>query len=491
MLIDTVDRDHKRRWIVIGIVVAALLALGGYVAWYKFFREEPQPAWVTQDTDTRFKYGSIGAENDAGIPYWIFYVLPRMFPEKLPGPGGYASLGVPWEQGQELPVGFTKKVIGFPRVANNCAVCHSTRLRTATNAPPIVIAAGPGPTTNVEGFFRFFVDCAKDPRFTPDNVLWEIMNVTELSWLDKAIYRFLIIPITKKRLLEREQQFAWVYHAAFPEWGRGRDDAMNLTKYFMLKLPMDDSFGPTDMPSIWNLKKYDSPTNRMNWAGDSHDAYSVIIDSALGLIGSESGPKDKAGFLAQIDWLKDYLRNKPPPKYPFALDGAKATAGKAIFDQQCATCHASDRTGTPLPLADVGTNRDRIDTWGKDFAVAANTVVGGMGIERKGLVEAPLIGYNVQYLDGIWLRAPYLHNGSVPTLRDLLEPVDKRPKVFYRGYDLYDPIRGGFVSTGADAEREGTKFDVSQRGSGNGGHTFGVTLPDTDKDALVEYLKTL
>ena len=491
MLIDTVDRDHKRRWIVIGIVVAALLALGGYVAWYKFFREEPQPAWVTQDTDTRFKYGSIGAENDAGIPYWIFYVLPRMFPEKLPGPGGYASLGVPWEQGQELPVGFTKKVIGFPRVANNCAVCHSTRLRTATNAPPIVIAAGPGPTTNVEGFFRFFVDCAKDPRFTPDNVLWEIMNVTELSWLDKAIYRFLIIPITKKRLLEREQQFAWVYHAAFPEWGRGRDDAMNLTKYFMLKLPMDDSFGPTDMPSIWNLKKYDSPTNRMNWAGDSHDAYSVIIDSALGLIGSESGPKDKAGFLAQIDWLKDYLRNKPPPNYPFALDGAKAIAGKAIFDQQCATCHASDRTGTPLPLADVGTNRDRIDTWGKDFAVAANKVVGGMGIERKGLVEAPLIGYNVQYLDGIWLRAPYLHNGSVPTLRDLLEPVDRRPKVFYRGYDLYDPVRGGFVSTGADAEREGTKFDVSQRGSGNGGHTFGVTLPDTDKDALVEYLKTL
>jgi len=491
VLIDTVDRDHKRRWIVIGIVVAALLALGGDVAWYKFFREEPQPAWVTQDTDTRFKYGSIGAENDAGIPYWIFYVLPRMFPERLPGPGGYASLGVPWEQGQELPVGFTKKVIGFPRVANNCAVCHSTRLRTATNAPPIVIAAGPGPTTNVEGFFRFFVDCAKDPRFTPDNVLWEIMNVTELSWLDKAIYRFLIIPITKKRLLEREQQFAWVYHAAFPEWGRGRDDAMNLTKYFMLKLPMDDSFGPTDMPSIWNLKKYDSPTNRMNWAGDSHDAYSVIIDSALGLIGSESGPKDKAGFLAQIDWLKDYLRNKPPPNYPFALDGAKATAGKAIFDQQCATCHASDRTGTPLPLADVGTNRDRIDTWGKDFAVAANKVVGGMGIERKGLVEAPLIGYNVQYLDGIWLRAPYLHNGSVPTLRDLLEPVDRRPKVFYRGYDLYDPVRGGFVSTGADAEREGTKFDVSQRGSGNGGHTFGVTLPDTDKDALVEYLKTL
>ncbi len=57
----------------------------------------------------RFKYGSIGAERDAGIPYWIFYVLPRMFPEKIPGPNGFASFGVSWEQGQELPIGFTKK----------------------------------------------------------------------------------------------------------------------------------------------------------------------------------------------------------------------------------------------------------------------------------------------------------------------------------------------------------------------------------------------
>ena len=488
----SIDTRRKWRWLAIaGVVVFVLVAFTAWLGWYEFFREEPQPDWVMQDADTRFKYGSIGAENDAGIPYWIFYVLPRMFPEKLPGPGGYASLGVPWEQGQELPVGFTKKVVGFPRVANNCAVCHSTRLRLAANQTPMVFAAGPGSTTNVEGFFRFFVDCAKDPRFTGDNVLWEIMNVTKLSWLDKALYRFLIIPITKKRLLEREQQFAWIYHAAFPEWGRGRDDAMNLTKYFMLELPMDDSFGPTDMPSIWNLKKYDAPASRMNWAGDSYDAYSVIIDSALGLVGSQSGPKDKKGFLAQIDWLRDYLRNKPPPKYPFPIDSAKAAQGQAIFAQACASCHASEKTGTPIPLADVGTNRDRIDTWGKDFAVASNKVVGGMGFQRKGLVEAPLIGYNAQYLDGIWLRAPYLHNGSVPTIRDLLEPVDKRPPLFYRGYDVYDPVRVGFVSTGADAQREGTKFDVRVRGNGNAGHTFGTTLPEPAKDALVEYLKTL
>jgi hypothetical protein len=53
---------------------------------------------VTATPEMRFKYGSIGAENDAGIPYWIFYVLPRMFPEKLPGPGGYAAFGVAWNR---------------------------------------------------------------------------------------------------------------------------------------------------------------------------------------------------------------------------------------------------------------------------------------------------------------------------------------------------------------------------------------------------------
>ena len=103
--------DATRKKTALKIILALLfvaVALSAAIGWYKFFREEPQPAWVTATPDMRFKYGSIGAENDAGIPYWIFFVLPRMFPEKLPGPGGYASLGVAWEQGQELPIGFTK-----------------------------------------------------------------------------------------------------------------------------------------------------------------------------------------------------------------------------------------------------------------------------------------------------------------------------------------------------------------------------------------------
>jgi hypothetical protein len=95
-------------------------------------------------------------------------------------------------------------------------------------------------------------------------------------------------------------------------------------------------------------------------------------------------------------------------------------------------------------------------------------------------------------LDGIWLRAPYLHNGSVPTLSDLLEKAPDRQKVFYRGNDLYDPDKVGFVS---DQEQSGThhyfKYDTSLPGNSNSGHDYGTDLPAEKKLALIEYLKQL
>jgi len=211
------DAPKRKSWWKIALLLVVFLgAAGGAIGWYKFFREEPQPDWVSASPDMRFKYGSIGAEHDAGIPYWIFFVLPRMFPEKLPGPGGYASLGVAWEQGQELPIGFTKKVIGFPRVANNCASCHTASYRKGPYENPIFVPTGPNHTLNLQAFFRFVVDCAKDPRFNSDEIMREIELVYDLPFLDKVIYRYLLIPITKKRLLEREahtQRAGRVEHA--------------------------------------------------------------------------------------------------------------------------------------------------------------------------------------------------------------------------------------------------------------------------------------
>src|SRR5262249_14362186 len=102
-------------------------------------------------------------------------------------------------------------------------------------------------------------------------------------------------------------------------------------------------------------------------------------------------------------------------------------------------------------------------------------------------------GYANMPLDGLWLRAPYLHNGSVPNLRALLQPTTDRPTVFYTGYDVYDFDNVGFVSTGPDAQQHGWRFDTSARGNGNGGHEgpqYGTSLSREQKNALIEYLKT-
>jgi hypothetical protein len=99
-------------------------------------------------------------------------------------------------------------------------------------------------------------------------------------------------------------------------------------------------------------------------------------------------------------------------------------------------------------------------------------------------------GYANLPIDGTWARAPYLHNGSVPTLWDLLQPADKRPARFYKGYEVYDPIKLGFVSEGKEAEAAGYLLDTTEAGNSNEGHLFGTELTDAEKWDLIEFLKT-
>ena len=115
---------------------------------------------------------------------------------------------------------------------------------------------------------------------------------------------------------------------------------------------------------------------------------SVIMDSAMGLLGA--APNNKNDFLGHVKWLHEYLSAVPAPKFPFPVDNPKAAQGKALFEANCAQCHASARTGTRIPVAEVGTDRNRLETWNKQAAVAANKVVREMGLERKGLGKSRL-----------------------------------------------------------------------------------------------------
>ena len=83
-------------------------------------------------------------------------------------------------------------------------------------------------------------------------------------------------------------------------------------------------------------------------------------------------------------------------------------------------------------------------------------------------------GYANMPLDGLWLRAPYLHNGSVPTLRALLFP-DERPAVFLPRLRRLRLDQRRVRSSGPEAEAGGVRFDTSLRGNSNAGHVYGAS----------------
>jgi hypothetical protein len=200
-----------------------------------------------------------------------------------------------------------------------------------------------------------------------------------------------------------------------------------------------------------------------------------------------------------IGRVEDWLLTLPAPKYPYEIDTQVAQRGAQAYAYYCASCHGAgptdfkgDSVGKVTPIAEIGTDRRRLDTYTYDLAVTQSTLYAGYDWRFANFRKT--FGYANMPLDGIWLRAPYLHNGSVPTLRDLLEPASLRPAVFYRGDDVYERTRVGFRSDVAGEEgRVFFRFDTAAPGNSNIGHEgerYGTQLPTADKDALVEYLKT-
>lgn len=96
--------------------------------------------------------------------------------------------------------------------------------------------------------------------------------------------------------------------------------------------------------------------------------------------------------------------------------------------------------------------------------------------------------YRARPLNGIWATGPFLHNGSVPTLADVLRPVAERPTTFIVGNSAFDPATVGFT---APAGAKGFEMDTTLPGNANTGHEYGVSISEADKLALLEYLKSL
>ena len=294
------------------------------------------------------------------------------------------------------------------------------------------------------------------------------------------MYRF-VINATQKGILERANENAWFNTR--PPQGVGRVDTFNPYKV-LLKLPIDDTVGTVDLPSLWNQRMRKGMS--LHWDGNNDSVEERNKSAAIGA-GATPESLDLPSLARIEEWLLDF---RPPPFPPARIDKTLAATGAGIYKQACASCHATDgaNIGKVTDIAEIKTDPGRLESFTADLAVKMNTV--GEGRPWRFSHFKKTNGYANMPLDGLWLRAPYLHNGSVPDLRSLLFP-DERPGVFFRGYDVYDWTRVGFVSSGATAESEGVRFDTKLKGNGNGGHLYGTKLPEADRLALIEYLKTL
>ena len=294
---------------------------------------------------------------------------------------------------------------------------------------------------------------------------------------------------------------------------------------------------PIDVKSVnWATDRYHA-----NWDGNQGASSRTLASGA-------SATGDPRMVNVRIhEPLNPFIDNLPPPPYPFtSVDLARAREGKALFQTTCATCHASrNQTIYPASKLGVDANRTMVNTSVSRFGLAALVMeacrIYGMNNQGQpgaawcmpaGDWQAQLNeyfrdtprrvaegtnGYKADMLHGIWAQAPYLHNGSVPTLGQLVCPAT-RPRRFLRGNLHYDEALVGFEWSDRPQARYAPhdtmlikEYDTAVPGKANTGHLYGADLcpdtsgldPVTDRKtigerllnsrvgALLAYLKTL
>ena len=294
---------------------------------------------------------------------------------------------------------------------------------------------------------------------------------------------------------------------------------------------------PIDVKSVnWAVDRFHA-----NWDGNQGASSRTLASGA-------SATGDPRMVNVRIhEPLNPFIDHLPPPAYPFqSVDLTRAKAGKALFRDNCASCHRP-RNETIYPATQLGVdpNRTLVNTSVSRYGLAALVTEACQiyGLNNQGKAGANWCvpqgdwqarldeyfrdtprrvaegtnGYKADMLHGIWAQAPYLHNGSVPTLGQLV-CASTRPPRFLRGNLNYDEALVGFEWANRPAARYGPydtilvkEYDTTVPGKANTGHTFGSNLcPDTtgldpvrDRQeiqsrllqspvgALLAYLKTL
>lgn len=408
-----------------------------------------------------------------GIPYSAYKknAAPVPASRRLPGRRG---------RNAELPYNLTSHVTarGVEVVAPNCLTCHAAQF----NGRLIV------------GLGDEALDFTRDPSAAVESAgIHVLTKADEAEWRKFADRLKAIAPYVTSDTVGANPavNLTWALFAH-------RDPETLAWSDKPLIEPPPRQPLPVSVPPWWRMAKKHAMFYTAAGRGDH--ARMMILASAL--------CTDEVAEARAIDGyapdIRAYLASIEPPDYPFAVDRALAAGGRTVFEKHCASCHGTYGENAAYPnlvieAKAIGTDpllaRAATDGSEERFLRWAQRSFYG---ENAQLAPAP--GYYAPPLDAVWATAPYLHNGSVPTIEALLDS-SRRPKYWTRSFDSsdYDPRTLGWnyreLPHGKDGEtdpgRRARIYDTTLPGYSNQGHTAGDALTDAERAAILEYLKTL
>jgi mono/diheme cytochrome c family protein len=444
-----------------------------------------------EDGNQLFHSRALGSPYTTGIPYALWLSMMERYPQELGADWNefrdkYGLLADP-SRPRGLPVGFVlydTKFTATRFLMTNCSLCHTGEINGQ------VITGLGSRTIRIHAFNNAIMQIAKRADFNPKEMLPLAASAAHLNnvpWGWRSRY------VTRKAIKQLKS-----LSASYVEMdaGPGRSGVLEFTKA-ILKQPVHPPYGFIRIHPLWTYKKRESFGVDGVMKGD--------LGGALASVEFNKGMPAKYIVSHPNQWasLYKYVKTIEPPKFPAAIDSSLAKRGEQVSQTACARCHGTYSPGTEtykekvISLSHIGTDPDRIRSITPELLTTTNKSIFGKYVQL-----ANTGGYVAPPLDGIWCRGPYLHNGSVPTLADLLLPAAQRPVSFFVGGDTaYDIQRLGVAYTEditPDGSRRGIRvsakqieFDTRAPGNSSEGHEFSNKLSEADSKALLEYLKTL
>jgi hypothetical protein len=485
-----------KRWI--RWIAAALLIALPSCALFGGRREPLSPEALGFE---HFHNRDFGSPHQTGVPYDLALAAIHHYSEELGGDGRRFAekFGMPFrpDQPDGLPSGFALRrdgITGLDFAMTNCSFCHSGQI-----GGRIIPGLG-SRELRLNALNSAVVDVVKRPDFNAKTLLplaeaAARRRGTPWGWRQSWGTKTAISQLKKRSGTEMGNAFGGMKDV---DGGPGRNSAIEFAKAAS-KVPIAPPYSFSKYPAVWVYRK------RSTFGYDG----SIVGDRAMALSAVEFNKRMPPGDLVQRREMWEsvyaYLLTLQPPPYPGVVDSALAERGHEVFAATCAKCHGTYRRGDDpghyeekvVPLSVVGTDGDRLHSVTPELVAARRKGP----LARHVHLEASK-GYVAPPLDGIWCRGPYLHNGSVPTVVDLLRPPRERPKTFYVGSGTdYDLERLGLSYTeeaAPDSARAGLRasprqflFDTALPGNSNGGHDFASKLTAEQRRAILEYLKQL